>query len=390
MTAEIFLGDLDLDRNELLNAVAQRLATAPVSPISGQIYYDTVDNCLKFWDGTAWQCTKGLLSSVSGTLPITASLVSGVLTIGINAATGSNPGSMSAADFAKLAAATASNTASTIVIRDGSGNASFADPSSAQHAATKNYVDNVAQGLDVKASVRAATTANITLSGAQTIDGVSVIAGDRVLVKDQITPANNGIYVAASGAWARATDNDAWAEVPGAFVFVEEGTVNADSGWVSTANQGGTLNTTPIPWSQFSGAGSITAGAGLTKTGNTIDVVANADSSIVVNADDIQVKRKSGGGVLVDSNGIYVEGYTPVASRTVARKFVSSATTIGSGSAVSFTHNLGTRDVQVTVRDNSSDLKYQCKVVPTAADPTNKVDITANGASKTVVVTIIG
>ncbi|MGA1858816.1 hypothetical protein VH569_22735 [Azospirillum sp. 11R-A] len=144
------------------------------------------------------------------------------------------------------------------------------DPAGPLQAATQQYVDNVAQGLDVKASVLAATTANITLSGAQTVDGLSVTAGARVLVKNQTTQAQNGIYVAASGSWSRSTDMDAWSEVPGAFVFVEQGTVNGDTGWVCTANQGGTLGTTAITWTQFAGVGTYTGSGLITVTGTTI------------------------------------------------------------------------------------------------------------------------
>jgi hypothetical protein len=148
----------------------------------------------------------------------------------------------------------------------------LADPTSDQDAATKYYVDSVAQGLDVKASVKAATTANITLSGAQTIDGISIVAGDRVLVKDQTASQNNGIYVAASGAWARSSDANTWDELISAYTFVEEGATYADTGWVCTINAGGTLGTTPITWSQFSGAGTYVAGTGLTLSGNTFSI----------------------------------------------------------------------------------------------------------------------
>lgn len=135
------------------------------------------------------------------------------------------------------------------------------------------YVDSVAQGLDLKLSCRVATTANITLSGTQTIDGVAVIAGDRVLVKDQSTGANNGIYVCAVGAWARSTDADTSAEVTaGMFTFIEEGTANADSGWVLTTNATITLGSTSLMFTQFSGAGQITAGSGLGKSGNTLSI----------------------------------------------------------------------------------------------------------------------
>jgi phage-related tail fiber protein len=162
----------------------------------------------------------------------------------------------------------------------------LADPTAAQDAATKAYVDATRQGLDVKDSVRAATTTNITLSAPQTIDGVSVIAGERVLVKDQSTASANGIYVVAAGAWTRATDADSSAKIPaGIFTFVEEGTANADTGWVLTTNNPITLGTTPLAFTQFSGAGQVTAGGGLTKTGNSLDV--GAGTGIQVNADDV-------------------------------------------------------------------------------------------------------
>lgn len=152
----------------------------------------------------------------------------------------------------------------------------LADPVNDQDAATKVYVDNIAQGLDVKASVVAATTANITLSGAQTIDGVSVVAGDRVLVKSQTAPAENGIYVASNTSWSRSSDADTWAELVSAYTFVETGTTYADTGWVCTVNAGGTLGTTPVTWSQFSGAGTYQAGTGLTLTGNTFSITNTA------------------------------------------------------------------------------------------------------------------
>lgn len=151
-----------------------------------------------------------------------------------------------------------------------------AEPTLSTDAATKNYVDSVAQGLDVKASAVVATTANITLSGTQTIDGVAVVAGDRVLVKNQSTASQNGIYVVAAGAWTRSTDADTWAKLVSAFVFVEKGTVGADTGWVSTVDSGGTLGSTAVTFSQFSGAGTYTAGTGLTLTGTQFSITNTA------------------------------------------------------------------------------------------------------------------
>lgn len=152
----------------------------------------------------------------------------------------------------------------------------LADPVNDQDAATKIYVDNIAQGLDVKASVVAATSANITLSGAQTIDGQSIVAGNRVLVKAQTNAAENGIYVASNTSWSRSADADTWNALISAYTFVETGNTYADTGWVCTVDAGGTLGTTPVTFSQFSGAGTYQAGTGLTLTGNTFSITNTA------------------------------------------------------------------------------------------------------------------
>lgn len=161
----------------------------------------------------------------------------------------------------------------------------LADPVADSDAATKSYVDAARSGLDVKASVRVATTADITLSGTQTIDGVALSTGDRVLVKDQSPGSENGIYVVASGSWSRATDADSSAEVTaGMFTFVEQGTVNADRGYVLTTDGAITVGSTALTFTQFSGAGQITAGDGLAKSGDTLSV--NVDNSTIEIATD--------------------------------------------------------------------------------------------------------
>ena len=145
-------------------------------------------------------------------------------------------------------------------------------PSANQDIANKFYVDTVAQGLGPKAACSAGTTANITLSGLQTIDGYSVTAGQRVLVKNQTASAENGIYVASASAWTRATDMDTWSEVPGAYTVLLNGTSNADTGWVCTASASGTIGVTAMPWVQFSGSATYFAGTGLTLASNTFSI----------------------------------------------------------------------------------------------------------------------
>lgn len=223
-------------------------------------------------------------------------------------------------------------------------------------AANKAYVDGVASGLDVKNSVRAASTANVAGSYSatggtsargqftgmpNTIDGVTLAANDRVLLKDQSTGAQNGIWVVSAlgsgsnGVWDRATDFDTDAEVnSGAFTFVEEGTTNDNTGWVLTTNNPITIgggSGTSIAFSQFSGAGSIVAGAGLTKTGNTIDLVA-ADTSLTVNADSVQVNLN--GSTLAVSSGLKVNT-AGITATELASSVAGGGIAGGAGTALS-------------------------------------------------------
>ncbi len=184
------------------------------------------------------------------------------------------------------------------------GNMNVATPSSDNHAANKAYVDSVAQGLDVKDSVRAASTGNVDVSSpASTMDGVNLTTGDRVLLKDQTTASQNGIYTYAVGGLTRAVDMDESGEFVGAFFFIEEGTVNSDQGYVMTANGTITVGSTDIEFTKFTGTGQITAGAALAKSGNTLNV--NVDDTFVkVDGNDaLTVKGTTTTGEVLKSDG---------------------------------------------------------------------------------------
>jgi len=226
----------------------------------------------------------------------------------------------------------------------------LATPTADSDAATKGYVDSVAVGLDVKESVKAATVGNVTLSGAQTIDGVALTAGDRVLVRSQSAGAENGIYVVASGAWSRSSDADNSTKLnSGAFTFVEEGTTLADTGWVLTTNDTITIGTTPLVFTQFSGAGTFLAGTGLTLAGNTFSVTAGGITATELAANAVTTAK------ILDENVTEAKLSSTLASKINA-KLDSFAALVGNGVATSITvtHNFGTRDVQVEVFESAS------------------------------------
>ncbi len=184
------------------------------------------------------------------------------------------------------------------------GTMSAATPTDDTHVTTKGYVDSVAAGLDVKDSVRVASTADVnTSTPPAAIDGVTLSAGDRILLKDQSTDTQNGIYTYDASGLTRATDMDAAGEFVGAFFFVEEGTVNSDQGFVMTTDGPITVGVSSIAFTKFTGTGQITAGAALSKSGNTLLV--NVDNSFIeVNgSDELTIKGTNTTGQVLQSDG---------------------------------------------------------------------------------------
>ncbi len=306
-----FVTNLNLNQNELQNGKFQVVASDPnTSNFEGRLIYNSTEKTIKYFDGTSWQ--KAIISieaAGSASAAITVNESNGEITITPNLATTSAHGVMSLQDKTKLDDATADATASKLVIRDGSGNFKAATPTDPAHVATKGYVDSARSGLDVKQSVRAATTAPLTLANqleaGDVVDGVTLAAGNRVLVKDQSTGSENGIYVVqASGAAIRAEDFDSSSEVTaGAFTFIEEGTVNGDTGYVLTTNDVIILGTTSLTFTQFSGTGQITAGDALSKDGATLNV--NVDNiSIEVSSDALRIASGAAGDGLSASAGV--------------------------------------------------------------------------------------
>lgn len=208
------------------------------------------------------------------------------------------------------------------------------DPSANTDAVNKQYLDNVVRGLAWKPEVRAASTANITLATpGTTMDGVTLAANDRVLLKNQTAPAENGIYVwtASGSALTRALDADSWTELAGSTVTVTEGTVNADTVYVCTANEGGTLGTTAVTWAQVgSGGATYTAGTGISIASNVISI----DTAVGV------------------------------------RKYAAS---VGGATSIAVTHGLGTKDVTVSTRLVATDV---AEIVDWTATDVNTVTLT--------------
>lgn len=277
------------------------------------------------------------------------------------------------------------------------------DPSSAQDAATKAYVDATAAGLDQKASVRAATTANITLSGTQTVDGVSLIAADRVLVKNQSTGADNGIYVVAAGSWSRAGDANASSEVTaGMLVIVEEGTVNGPAGsgggnvFILTTANPITLGSTTLTFTRYQAGVTYTAdGSGIELTGTTFGLELDGPT-LSKSSSGLRIGSGAAGAGLTESSGVLAvgagSGVTVNANdvavdSTVARYY--STGTHSSGTSIVITHSLGRKPVATAVYITATDEQILTDVTATSTTQTT-FTFAASQSANTLTFVIIG
>ena len=398
--AQKFLTNLDLNQNQLINATFEALATNPSSGnFEGRMYFNTATFTVMVYANGAWRKSVHSIASGGGAgiaEALTVSESNGTITLTLNVADTDSAGLLPAAMWQMLTDATSDATASKLVKRDGSGNAKVATPTDSAHIATKGYVDSARQGLDVKASVRVATTAPINLAtdlqAGDVIDGVTLVAGDRVLVKNQSSASENGIYVAvASGAASRSSDANGTADTgeltSGTFTFVEAGTVNFDSGFVVSTDGTITVGTTGITWTQFSGAGSFEAGDGLSKSGTQVNVNVTANRTAIT-ADAIDIASTYVGqssittlgtittGVWNGTDVAVADGGTGASDAATARTNLGIKTTAGAvttttsalariakqGCAASVTgvstttvtHNFGTTDVNVQIYEVSS------------------------------------
>jgi hypothetical protein len=391
-------GAVDLVKNELRNAVMQNLGTAPAAPVKGLMYFNSADNTFYWYDGTQWIAAKAAAGAIPSDTVTTAAIgdapvpgastlfsrgdhkhgmpAFGTITVEQTFGSASTNGAATTLARSDHAhgnpvhdnAAHAAIALSALGVPTASVNLNsqkiinLADPTAATDAANKQYVDGLIAGLSWKDTVKLASTANAALTGNISIDGVTTAAGDRILLKNQTAPAENGIWIASATAWTRATDADIEADLLNAAVFVSAGTVNADTAWVMSTNAPITVGTTGLTWVQFAGAGTYTAGNGLTLTGNVLDV--GAGTGILVAADT----------VAVDTTVIATQAYVTTAVTGMAKKFAAALT--GTASPETVTHNLNTRDVQVTVLNGAT--PYTAVEVDWDATTVNSVTIRYN------------
>lgn len=361
---QIFNTPINLIGLELRNAVIHGLSAAPSSPNPGQVYYNTGTKVISVWNGTVWRPLDAA-ALTDGSIAISA-LATNPL------ARANHTGTQLSSTISDLATTVQGYTLDSFAApaNDVSLNShkitNLATPTLSTDAATKAYVDATAQsaasGIDPKESVVAATTANITLSGLQTVDGVTLTAGQRVLVKNQTTASTNGIYAASSGAWTRTADASQGTLTSGALVLVLGGTSQAASQWYLQTSDPITVGTTNQTWVQFGAAIAYTNGNGLTLTGNVFAVGA-------------------GTGILSTAGQVAID--TSVVPRKYSQTLNTSAT------IYTITHNLGTLDVEVVVRNTTTgDIENAYITVP--SNNTVTIGFAAAPAANLYRVTVIG
>lgn len=333
----------DFGGNEIQNVRMHNLAADPATPGSGQAWTNTTTGEFKVRIGGTTKSLAFRGDIVDGDISATAGIANSKLATN-PLARSNHTGTQLAATISDFDAQVRTSrldqlaTPTAAVSLNSQRATNVADPSAAQDAATKNYVDNRVAGQDWKDSVRAASTANVNIaSPGATIDGVSLVVGDRVLLKNQTTGSQNGIYIwnGAATAMTRATDADTSAEMSsGVTVAVEEGGTNVDSLWILTTNNPITLGTTSLTFTQIPTT-ATSAGTGLTQAGNVISLTT-------------PVTLANGG----------TGATTAAGARTAIAATTKYTTTIsGDGAALTFNavHNLGTKMVTVQVYDVTAD-----------------------------------